>query len=84
MSTHAKHVEKRVLGDEKNNFFQWHSGNNVKTATPAYFESLFPSVTWNSELCHFFLEFFGYPSYYQIFSKDYSNCTFFFGNFQEK
>ena len=36
--------------DEKTNFFQWHSGNNVKIATPAEFEYQIPSLTWNSEL----------------------------------
>ena len=46
--------------DEKTFFFQWHSGNNVKIATPAEYQ--IPSVKWNSELCYFFREIFGYPS----------------------
>ena len=48
--------------DEKTNFFQWHSGNNVKIATPAEFEYQIPSLTWNSELCSYFREIFGSPS----------------------
>ena len=34
-SIHAKPVEKRECRDEKTIFFQWHSGNNTKIATPA-------------------------------------------------
>ena len=50
--------------DEKTNFFQWHSSNNVKIATPAEFEYQIPCLTWNSELCYFFREIFGYPSFH--------------------
>ena len=45
---HAKHVGKMGCRDEKTNFFQWHSDNNVKIATPAEFEYQIPSLTWNS------------------------------------
>ena len=36
--------------DEKTNFFQLHSDNNVKIATPAEFEYQIPSETWNSAI----------------------------------
>ena len=61
-SIHEKHVGKMGCRDEKTNFFQLHSGNNVKIATPAEFEYQIPSLTWNSELCYFFREIFGSPS----------------------
>ena len=55
--------EKSDVEMKKQIFFQWHSGNNVKIATPAEFEYQIPSLTWNSELCYFFREIFGSPSH---------------------
>ena len=55
------HIWEKCI-DEKTKFFQRHSDNNVKIATPAEFEYQILSVTWNSELCYFFREIFGYPS----------------------
>ena len=43
--------------DEKTKVFQRHSDNNVKIATPAESEYQIPSVTWNSELCYYFQDF---------------------------
>ena len=54
--------EKWDVEMKKQFFFQLHSGNNVKIATPAEFEYQIPSLTWNSELCYFFREIFGHPS----------------------
>ena len=45
----------------KTNFFQWHSGNKVKFATPAEFEYQIPSETWNSEFCYFSERFLAIP-----------------------
>ena len=42
---HAKHVGIMGCRDEKTNFFQLHSGNNVKFATPAAFEYQIPNQT---------------------------------------
>ena len=46
---------------KKQIFFHWHSGNNVKIATPAEFEYQIPSLTWNSELCYFSKRFLATP-----------------------
>ena len=53
-----QNVWEKEYVEMKKHFFQWPSGNNIKIATLASFESLIPSVTCNSVLCYFFPEIF--------------------------
>ena len=59
---HAKIAGKGDVEVKKQFFSQLPFGYNMKVATSAEFESPILSVTWNSELCYFFQEIFGYPS----------------------